>query len=290
MANSDNDDAHRKQRKAATDAAKYRRNVASGKQEVYKSNKNTSNRAVGGFYHVKTRLSLIQCISVRVTSFHLNHSRPRLAKEYHNLFNDITFELLTMDPELAKSLLPSVMMISSEFFTTSTNGPLGNKTTKPIMESARDCSHRFILLLSAHDPQRFAFVIDHICEGILGTDKPTQKEGCANSLALAVEIAPRNIIQDFQQGIGSRKTKSKLSRACIDLLTGRIGSEYVRKAGKMLYHRLKANGYCDIAAEIVKGGKLSKSEKTYLYRAKAAAEEDWEKTGAKWLRNNGHGH
>ena len=76
IANSDNDDARRKQRKAATDAAKYRRNVASGKQEFYKSNKNTSNRTVSILKQLpESKIHLLQPVLERLSQYKRSSAR-----------------------------------------------------------------------------------------------------------------------------------------------------------------------------------------------------------------------
>ena len=235
-----------------------------------------------GLDHPKCRLRLLQFIADNVSHPHLNHCRPQLSNAFHKLFRVCASQLSTMSPTDVKPLIPMLLAMSSEFLM-EPRGPMSS-TNLPKTISARNSANQFALLVSANDPMQFMFIGRQLGNAIIETNKPAQKIGCAHSLAIVVEIAPSELIVSLERGTGKKTTKELLSRASIELLAGRNGGEDVRKAGKMLCHRLEAKGYVEISDRIEE--KLSKSQKSYLDRSKAAAEEDWERFGAKWLSEN----
>ena len=139
----------------------------------------------------------------------------------------------------------------------------------------------------------FHFIGCLLCKTILATDNNKVKISCAGAISILVTVADPSYTEACEHGVLRRRSPQNLiSKVIVKLAPNRAGNPDVMMAGRVLFHQLDAMGYDDIVRKVKNWDEkqLSASEKKNIIKAKAVAEKHRKVTGAKWLREKGHGH
>ena len=241
----------------------------------------------GALFHPRTRRLAMSAISTRLTLNVLSIGRATVARACFDILN-LTFDQVLLLGEEGVALIADDETLMLALINSSSI-----KTNTIILKDARDCLNNMTMLAGSSLSPSFHFIGCRLCKEILATDNNKVKISCVGALSVLVTVADASYTDACEYGVPRKRSSQNLiSKVVVKLAPNRAGNPEVMLAGRVLFHRLDAMGCDGIVSKVKNWDKtqLYESEKNNIIKAKVTAEKHWKVTGAKWLREKGHGH